>query len=234
MVITTLQARKRKHGDVKSLADKGSDTEWRNGDLNPGKLIPEPGSCLVWGGTCPEMAKGNRLSLSFLSLYQLTSIVTHVCHPTPHPHCPPSGGSASCLVGSVCSWANLRELRPQRQEPRAQTSCLGALWVHSPGCYPLNPPPSLHRCWTACRLLPVRTGRVAVLVRPLPLTPEQSGTLLLPLPSQGPDQSHLLHLKVLPAFSHCLPFILHRHPSNKSARLTLFWGPFLTEPELMH
>lgn len=186
-------------------------------------------------GVVPALGwqRGNLLSLSFLSLYQLTSIVTHVCHPIPHPHCPPSGGSASCLLGFVSSWANLRELRPRRQEPQGSDLLAGSVVGSQPRLLPLNPPPSLHRRWTACRLLPARTGRVAVLVRPLPLTPEQSGTLL-PFPSQGSDPSHLLHLKALPAFSHRLPFILHRHPANKSARLTPFWGPFLTEPQLMH
>lgn len=75
----------RKHGDVKSLADKGSDTEWRNGDLNPGKLILEPGSCLVWGGTCPGMAERE----SPFSLLSLTIPADQHSDPRLPPH-PPS------------------------------------------------------------------------------------------------------------------------------------------------
>lgn len=96
MVITTLQARKRKHGDVKSLADKGSDTEWRNGDLNPGKLIPEPGSCLVWGGTCPEMAE-RESPFSLLSLTLPTDQYSDSRLP-PHPPSPLPSLWRLCLL----------------------------------------------------------------------------------------------------------------------------------------
>lgn len=104
MVITISQARKRRHSDVKSLADKGSDTEWCNGDLNPGRLIPEPGSCLVWDGTCPEMAERE----SPFSLLSLTISADQQSDPRlpPHPPSPLPSLWRLCLLSPwLCGFA---------------------------------------------------------------------------------------------------------------------------------
>lgn len=138
MVITISQARKRRHSDVKSLADKGSDTEWCNGDLNPGRLIPEPGSCLVWDGTCPEMAERE----SPFSLLSLTISADQQSDPRlpPHPPSPLPSLWRLCLLSPwLCgSWANLRELRPRRQEPWGSDFLPGSAEDSQPQLLPLE------------------------------------------------------------------------------------------------
>lgn len=75
------------------------------------------------------------------------------------------------------------------------------------------------------------------LVRPLPVGTRAEQDPPLPSPFQGPGRAHCLRPKApLPPVASPSPFCPPQMsiPFNKSARLTLFWGPFFffAEPVL--